>query len=78
VLHSTIEGLLQIVQAAPRILYMRVFSGYFDIRFTGMPPINIIKGTSYFSLVRDRIHEIVKMDFEEARQYATVSFVESL
>lgn len=72
VLHGAIEGLLQVVQATPRILYMRVFSQFFDYKFTGMPAINIIKGTPYFWIVRQRIQEIVKLDFAEARAYAQV------
>lgn len=71
-LHSAIEGLLQIIQSAPRILYMRVFLQYFEIKFTGMPPINIIKGTPYFWIARDRIFEVVDLDFATSRTYAEV------
>jgi hypothetical protein len=72
-LHNAIEGLLQIIQSAPRILYMRVFLPYFEIKFTGMPPINIIKGTPYFWIVRDRIYEVIKLDFAASRAYAQVT-----
>ncbi len=60
------------MQSAPRILYMRIFSGYFETKFTGMSPINIIKGNSYFALVRERIATVVKLDFMEARAYTQV------
>jgi hypothetical protein len=51
---------------------MRIFSGYFETKFTGMSPINIIKGNSYFALVRERIDTVVKLDFVEARAYTQV------
>lgn len=41
--NNSIEGSISLIQAVPRLLFMRGFSHFFDGKPSGLNPVNIIK-----------------------------------
>ncbi|KAJ7552701.1 hypothetical protein O6H91_06G065600 [Diphasiastrum complanatum] len=72
VLSNVIEGIIHVVQSAPRILYMRVFSAFLQTKYAGLNPVAIIKAAPQFSELRDNIVQLIKVDFEESQKYSQI------
>eukprot|EP00899_Mesostigma_viride_P020786 jgi/Mesvir1/28709/Mv19680-RA.1 len=70
--NNLIEGMIGVVQAVPRLLYMRSFGHYFEGRVSGLNPVNIIRSTEYFTKLRENIDRVIMQDFAESRAYAKI------
>eukprot|EP00798_Chlamydomonas_sp_ICE-L_P012760 gene12760-16011_t len=57
---SVVEGIINIAQQAPRLLFMRAFAGYFQGKPSGINPPAVIRSNEYFQDLRD---------YTEAREY---------
>ncbi|KAK9828903.1 hypothetical protein WJX72_002692 [[Myrmecia] bisecta] len=69
---NAIEGTVAVAQGAPRLLFMRSFSHYFDGKPSGLNPINIIRATPHFQGTRMKIDDVIKQDFAAAREYVAI------
>ncbi|MCO5581018.1 hypothetical protein L7F22_034894 [Adiantum nelumboides] len=71
-LGTALEGITQILQTAPRLLYMRVYSSFFENKSFGLNPVNILKESKQFLKSRNNIDNIIRAGFVEARKYSQV------
>ena len=71
-LNGIIEGVVNIAQQAPRLLFMRAFNQYFDGKPGGLNAMSVIRGTPWFWDLRTQINETVSGDFGAAREYVKV------
>ena len=71
-LHSVVEGVINVAQQAPRLLFMRAFAQYFEGKPSGLNPVSIIRGTPRFVELRSYINDAVLADFGQAREYVKV------
>ncbi|KAI5062354.1 hypothetical protein GOP47_0022893 [Adiantum capillus-veneris] len=69
-LGTALEGISQILQTAPRLLYMRVYSSFFETKSFGLNPVNILKESKLFLNSRNNIENIIRAGFVEARKYS--------
>lgn len=69
---NIIDGFIQTLQAAPRILFMRVFTPHFEEKCIGLNPVSILKATPQYIQLRGGIESLIQKDFAEARKYAQV------
>ncbi|KAL2622255.1 hypothetical protein R1flu_002460 [Riccia fluitans] len=72
VVNNAMDGVVQVVQSAPRILHMRTFLPFLEAKYVGMNPHSIIKMTPFFTQLREAIDHVIKSDFNEARKYAQI------
>ena len=72
VLDNMIEEIIGVVEAQPRLLLMRSFTQHFQGKLHGLNPITIIRETEYFYELRQSIVKVVREDFAEVREYATI------
>lgn len=56
---NVIEGMIQLVQAMPRLLYIRTLSNYFEGKMTGLNPVQIVRATPLFIDLRAKIDAVV-------------------
>ena len=72
--NTVIEGMINLIQAVPRLLYMRVFAGFFDgsPAGKGLNPVSIVRSTDYFQKLLQGINEVVTEDFKSADEYAQI------
>ncbi|KAL3689708.1 hypothetical protein R1sor_016017 [Riccia sorocarpa] len=70
--NNAMDGVVQVVQSAPRILHMRVFLPFLEAKYLGTNPHSIIKMTPFFTQLREAISHVVKSDYNEARKYAQI------
>ena len=75
--NTVIEGMMSLVQAVPRLLYMRVFAGFFDgtvggNKNAGLNPVNIVRSNEYFQQLVENINQVVTDDFAAANEYAQI------
>ena len=71
-LGTAVEGIVQILQTAPRLLYMRVYSSFFDHKSFGLNPVNLFRESRYFLQCRNNIERIIRACFVEVRKYSQV------
>lgn len=70
--NNTIEGVVAVAQAAPRLVFMRAFAPYFEGKPSGLNAVNIIRSMPYFNTLRARINEAVISDFSAAKEAVKV------
>lgn len=69
---NVIEGILSVVQSAPRILFMRAFTGLFKGRPSGLNAVSIVRSMPHFVHLRDAINTAIREDYAAAWEYAAV------
>jgi dynein heavy chain len=69
---NVLEGVISVVQAAPRLLFMRSFGQHFEEKLTGLNPVSIVRETDRFLELRAKINGVIRQDFAEANQYVQV------
>jgi dynein heavy chain len=74
--NTVIEGMISLVQAVPRLLYMRVFAGFFDgvggNKNAGLNPVSIVRSTEYFQKLVTNINQVIADDFAAADEYVKI------
>eukprot|EP00201_Polytomella_parva_P020499 CAMPEP_0175042260 /NCGR_PEP_ID=MMETSP0052_2-20121109/2450_1 /TAXON_ID=51329 ORGANISM="Polytomella parva, Strain SAG 63-3" /NCGR_SAMPLE_ID=MMETSP0052_2 /ASSEMBLY_ACC=CAM_ASM_000194 /LENGTH=3805 /DNA_ID=CAMNT_0016305023 /DNA_START=33 /DNA_END=11446 /DNA_ORIENTATION=+ len=68
-LNTVVEGIINMAQQAPRLIFMRAFASYFDGKPSGLNPTTIIRSTPYFVQLRTSINDTIVDDFASARDY---------
>jgi dynein heavy chain, axonemal len=71
-LTSLVDGLVSVAHQAPRLLFMRAFSHYFDGKPVGINPLNIIRSTPLFQELRQKVTDTIVDDYAAAREYIKV------
>lgn len=72
IINNTVEGVIGLANVAPRLLFMRLFSQYFDGRPTGLNVNNIVRTAPQMVDLRQTISECIKQDFVTAQDYVKV------
>jgi dynein heavy chain, axonemal len=72
---NTLEGITSLIQAAPRVLFMRAFAHLFDGKPNGLNLLAILKSMPRFSTLRTAINQAIIDDFSSARDAIKVCFV---
>ena len=69
-----LESMLTSVASVQRLLYLSVFRPHFDDRatLTGPHLTSMIKSSVTWQAITNELHEVIKRDFEEMRQYSTI------
>lgn len=62
-----------ILQAAPRVMFMRAFAHLFEGKPSGLNTLNILRGNSYMIGLQHSINQTVIDDFTAAREAVRVS-----
>lgn len=73
IINNTVEGVISLASAAPRLLFMRLFSQYFDGRPSGLNVNNIVRTAPQMVQLRHSISNTIKQDFFNAQEYVRVS-----
>jgi len=74
IINHTVEGVITLANGAPRLLFMRLFSQYFDGRPSGLNVNNIVRQSPQMVALRTSISEAIKADFLNATEYVKVRF----
>jgi hypothetical protein len=67
-----LDGVVNIAQQAPRLLFMRAFAQYFEGKPSGLNPLSIIRSTPDFVQLRSSILDTISADFTDSRDYVKV------
>lgn len=64
------------LQAAPRVMFMRSFAHLFEGKPSGLNTLNILRGNSHMVALQHSINSAVIDDFAAAREAVRVSLVQ--
>ncbi len=67
-----VEGIINLTQQAPRLIFMRAFTQYFEGKPSGLNPGSVIRSSPYFTSLRSAISASIQEDFTAAREYVKV------
>ncbi|KAG2451278.1 hypothetical protein HYH02_003884 [Chlamydomonas schloesseri] len=67
--NNMMEGIIGLAQQAPRLIFMRAFTQYFEGKPSGLNPASVIRASPYFGELRAAINNTVHEDYAAAREY---------
>eukprot|EP00958_Prasinococcus_capsulatus_P026259 scaffold4735_cov403-Prasinococcus_capsulatus_cf.AAC.3 len=68
---NLIDGMLQLLEAVPRLLHVPTL-GHFVGSIGGLSPEAVIRGMEHFTTLRQRVNQVISLDFRKAESYARI------
>ncbi|KAG2501733.1 hypothetical protein HYH03_000233 [Edaphochlamys debaryana] len=71
-LTNIVEGIIGLAQQAPRLIFMRAFTQYFEGKPSGLNPASVIRASPLFNSLRNSILASIAEDYAAARDYVKI------